>query len=166
MITVVIEDSEVRRLLADAERRAKDMAPAWHTAGEILMDRVERNFSGEVAGTGERWEPLAYSTLVGRVTEHGKLWTKRGKLTAHAGRVLSGHRILVQSGALKGSITFRAYKDRVEIGSNKVYAAIHQFGGMAGRGRKTKIPARTYVTVDEPDIRAIEKALSDYVTQG
>ena len=31
------------------------------------------------------------------------------------------------------------------IGSNKEYAAIHQFGGMAGRGRKVEIPARPYL---------------------
>ncbi len=31
------------------------------------------------------------------------------------------------------------------VGPNKVYAAIHEFGGMAGRGKKVKIPARPYV---------------------
>ena len=43
-------------------------------------------------------------------------------------------------------------------GSNKVYAAIHQFGGEAGRSQSVKIPARPYlpVTVDrklQPEAR-------------
>ena len=32
------------------------------------------------------------------------------------------------------------------IGSDVVYAAIHEFGGMAGRGRRVKIPARPYLS--------------------
>jgi phage gpG-like protein len=32
------------------------------------------------------------------------------------------------------------------IGSNKAYAAIHQFGGMAGRGHTSKYPAPSLFT--------------------
>ncbi len=35
------------------------------------------------------------------------------------------------------------------IGSPKKYAAIHQFGGMAGRGKKVRIPARPFIPVDK-----------------
>ncbi|WP_237043778.1 phage virion morphogenesis protein [Pseudomonas aeruginosa] len=37
---------------------------------------------------------------------------------------------------------------RAGIGSNLVYAAIHQFGG-AGRGHQVEIPARRYLPFDE-----------------
>ncbi|WP_151780571.1 phage virion morphogenesis protein [Acinetobacter bereziniae] len=33
-------------------------------------------------------------------------------------------------------------------GKSKAYAAIHQFGGMAGRSQKVKIPARPYLPMD------------------
>jgi phage gpG-like protein len=33
------------------------------------------------------------------------------------------------------------------VGGHIPYAAIHQFGGMAGRGKKVKIPARPYLAV-------------------
>lgn len=32
------------------------------------------------------------------------------------------------------------------VGSDVVYARIHEFGGMTGRGHKTRIPARYYVS--------------------
>ena len=39
------------------------------------------------------------------------------------------------------------------MGSNIKYSAIHEFGGMAGRGRKVRIPARHYFS------KAIKKAM-------
>lgn len=53
-------------------------------------------------------------------------------------------------------------------GKSKDYAAIHQFGGMAGRGHKVKIPARPYLPMDENGIlqpeaeRAIEVVANHY----
>ena len=34
-------------------------------------------------------------------------------------------------------------------GKSADYAAIHQFGGMAGRGKKVRIPARPYLPMDD-----------------
>ncbi|MBF0562238.1 MAG: phage virion morphogenesis protein [Alphaproteobacteria bacterium] len=34
------------------------------------------------------------------------------------------------------------------IGTSSIYAAIHQFGGMAGRNRSTPIPARPMLPTD------------------
>lgn len=34
-------------------------------------------------------------------------------------------------------------------GKSAAYAAIHQFGGMAGRGKKVRIPARPYLPMDD-----------------
>jgi phage virion morphogenesis protein len=39
----------------------------------------------------------------------------------------------------------------VAVGTNRVYAAIHQLGGQAGRGRKVTIPARPYLGVSAAD---------------
>ena len=38
------------------------------------------------------------------------------------------------------------------IGSNKIHATIHQLGGQAGRNKKTTIPARPYLIIDESGI--------------
>lgn len=54
-----------------------------------------------------------------------------------------------------GSITSDYTNDTAVVGTNEPYAAIHQFGGKAGRGRKTTIPARPFLKLtpeDESDI--------------
>jgi phage virion morphogenesis protein len=43
------------------------------------------------------------------------------------------------------------------------YARIHQLGGMAGRGRKVKIPARPYLVFRPEDPAAIAKKMEQYI---
>jgi phage virion morphogenesis protein len=75
--------------------------------------------------TGKKWEPLKAPR-----------------------REKPGNPILVAGGQLKRSLTFEGFPDgSVIFGSNMVYAAIHQYGGQAGRGKKTLIPARPYMGV-------------------
>ncbi|MDA5609752.1 phage virion morphogenesis protein [Pasteurella multocida] len=58
---------------------------------------------------------------------------------------------LVDTENLMGSITSRYNNDSAEVGTNEPYAAIHQFGGMAGRGRKVKIEARPFLILTQQD---------------
>ncbi|MCX8018204.1 MAG: phage virion morphogenesis protein, partial [Rhodocyclaceae bacterium] len=55
--------------------------------------------------------------------------------------------ILYQTGDLSESIASRFGRTFAEVGvSGRIpYAAIHQFGGKAGRGRKVTIPARPFL---------------------
>jgi len=80
-------------------------------------------------------------------------------------------------GGLMGSITSRAGSNSVEIGSNKIYAAIHQFGGIirpvsASKLRfpllgglvavdQVEIPARPYLGIDREDEIVILETLVD-----
>ena len=61
--------------------------------------------------------------------------------------------ILQKSGALRDSIqgTHDNNSATVQAGSgaSNEYAAIHQFGGMAGRNRKVRIKARGYLPMDK-----------------
>ena len=62
---------------------------------------------------------------------------------------------LVDTENLMNSITSYYDNDSAEVGTNEPYAAIHQFGGKAGRGRKVDIPARPFLVLtpqDEEDI--------------
>ena len=83
-------------------------------------------------------------------------WLKSARAIADGGRTLT------ETGRLRGSIA-HAVMDAghtVEVGSNVVYAAIHQFGGRAGRGRRVTIPARPYLGIDERDRDAIARILA------
>lgn len=165
-ITIDYDDREVRRALDAMEARSIDQTPVWLAMKEQLYRSKEQTFRAE--GRPERWPPLAWATLQQRVAgplRRHKVFTQRGALTTRAQRVLSAHQILVRSGTLKNKITQRSGRDFVEQGVKLVYAAIHQFGGMAGRGRKVKIPARPYLVVQDEDLAYCVRRIGDHLVE-
>ncbi len=46
-----------------------------------------------------------------------------------------------------------------------IYAAIHQFGGRAGRGHAAKIPARPFLVVQDDDLEEIKEIILDYLKE-
>jgi phage virion morphogenesis protein len=73
------------------------------------------------------------------------------------------HSLLVGSGnpGLLESITNRTTGEAARVGSNLVYAAIHQFGGQAGRGLAATIPARPYLGLSAANRVEIEELVMD-----
>ena len=65
-----------------------------------------------------------------------------------------------------GSIHSEVTGNIVMVGTDKEYAAIHQFGGMAGRNRKVKIPARPFLMIQDKDWDNINDQLSNFILQG
>jgi len=66
-------------------------------------------------------------------------------------------------GQLAASISRKYTENEAMVGTNLVYAAIHQFVGRAGRGGKAEIPARPYLKLTEEDLNEIKKAVIDYL---
>jgi phage gpG-like protein len=90
----------------------------------------------------------------------GKRLKKSGYLAKAGRRYLTNKKILVEHGDLRGSVHYQAERNRVTIGAGGhiPYGGIHQFGGMAGRGRKARIPARPYLAMNEGNgMRLAEK---------
>lgn len=151
-ISAKIEDREVQALLRRLQAKVGNMTPLMTRVGAFYERRVLENFSGEHAPDGAKWKPLAQDTmLMGLAKKKG--WRKNGGLSAKGKRYIQGKKILRESGDLEGSIHFQADKDSVTIGSSGsiIYAAIHQLGGKAGRGRKVTIPAREYLAMNQGD---------------
>lgn len=69
---------------------------------------------------------------------------------------------LVDTENLMGSITSAYTNDEAIVGTNEPYAAIHQFGGKAGRGRKVDIPARPFLALTPQDETDILEDIQDY----
>ena len=67
-------------------------------------------------------------------------------------------------GGLVDSISSDYGDDYAIVGTNKVYAAIHQFGGPAGRKEKVKIPARAYLTLGDDAVEEIKDSFKNYLT--
>lgn len=57
--------------------------------------------------------------------------------------------ILQVTGQLASSVNTYYDNDSAIIGSNLVYAAIHQLGGQAGRNKSAEIPARSYLKLTD-----------------
>jgi len=62
--------------------------------------------------------------------EHGKALFRAGSIVERqAKHNLSGGRLRARTGRLRGSVRTEVHGDEARIGSNVVYAAIHEFGG-------------------------------------
>lgn len=77
--------------------------------------------------------------------------------------VAEGGKTLVDTGRLRGSIGYEASPAHVSVGSNVVYARIHQLGGQAGRGHAVTLPARPYLGISEEDAKEARAILADHL---
>lgn len=130
MIRIEATDREVLKALDRLFAAVAAPSEAMEEIGRTLANMAEDAFQTETDPWGRPWEQLSEATFARR----------RGK---------DGHRILQDTGLLASSITWASGRDWAEVGAGRIYAAIHQFGGQAGRGKKTTITARAYLPFNE-----------------
>lgn len=144
MIEIKIDNRKAIGLLNRLSARAADATPAMREVSAIMLDAVEENFKEEGR---PKWPPLSTATIKGR------------KRTGHwPGPILQ------RKGRLAASITQKYDGRSAVVGTNARYAAIHQFGGEAGRkGRRVSIPARPFLALREEDLGEIRTTLERYL---
>jgi phage virion morphogenesis protein len=103
LLNIRLDDTVLKKALQGLQRSLRDMRPAMRAIAQTLETETERNF---VSQGRPRWKPL-------------KNPSKRRE----------GGAILQDSGQLAASITTGSSGSQAWIGTNKVYARIHQFGG-------------------------------------
>ncbi len=163
--SVRVEDNDIQKALAGALRATGDLSQAMKAIGEHMLRSTDDNFAGEHDPDGRPWKPtkvLSYY-LAYTIGRQKKAYTKSGSLTKAFSRYLGGRKILTDSGELRGSIHYRAGRNSVAWGSGKQYAAIHQFGGKAGRNRKVTIPARPSLGMGRADRQEALDVVADYL---
>ena len=69
---------------------------------------------------------------------------------------------LTDTGALRNSFSTLYDNDTAIAGTNMVYAAIHNFGGKAGRGRKVTVPQREFLKLTPEDEQSLADTVQDY----
>lgn len=106
-ITMQIRDAEVRRGFRKLERLMTDTTPVMAAIGTGLVGSTHMRFVTQTDPEGQAWETL----------NTGYAADKRNS------------RILTESGRLRDSINSRPGNDEVLVGTNVIYAGIHQFGG-------------------------------------
>ncbi|MBW7968120.1 phage virion morphogenesis protein [Bradyrhizobium sp. BR 10289] len=113
--TVDLRDEEAA--LADLGAligRLDDPTPAYEDIGQAL-----------ITSTHDRWERS--------VAPDGSPWPPSLRVIAHGGKTL------ILSSRLFRSVTANASRNGVEVGTNVVYAAIHQFGGTIQKAARTAV---------------------------
>ena len=152
-LTITETTEEVQKAFAKVLRRLKNLKPAMKIIGETVRTSIVRNF--EESGRPEKWAPLSPTTLKRR----------KGKNTAPL--IVKGF-----AGGMVGSINYRAGDDWVIVGTNKIQAAVHQFGAKKGEFGTTSrgapipwgdIPARPFMMVQDEDWTEIADAINDYL---
>lgn len=143
-IEIKIDNKEVEKALLEIAQKTSNLRPLMKNIAGIMADSTEENF--KVEGR-PKWKDLS---------EKSK--TARKKTGHYPGQILQ------VSGQLALSVTTQYDDTSAIIGSNKVYAAIHQLGGQAGKNKKTTIPARPYLKLTDDDFDEIISIVEKYLT--
>ena len=146
LIEIKIDDSELNALLSTVRRKFSDLTPLTADVSVRMLSAVHENFEKEGRPP---WDSLAESTKEQR--------RKKGHANAP---ILNIH----GSSGLLGSVQPDYSDNYASVGSNKVYAAIHQLGGMAGPGRSVEIPARPFLDLTEEDMQEIIDIITGYLS--
>lgn len=104
--------------------------------GEALVSSTIMRFDAEQGPDGQKWKP-----------------SKRA--------AAEGGKTLTDTARLRKSIDYAATPAKVMVGSNVVYARIHQLGGKAGKG--VTLPARPYLGVSKDDMEEVKAILADFL---
>lgn len=151
-VDVKIEDAQVQRYFAQLAARAESLRPLMADIGEHLTETSKQRFATSTAPDGSRWAANAQSTLLAFAGAFSRSFDKKGRLTTGGAKRLANKKPLIgESGRLGREIGYRVGEREVTIGSVMIYAAIHQFGGQAGRGGKVRIPARPFLGLSATD---------------
>lgn len=145
MIEITIDNRQVLDALHELARRADDLSPAMREIAGVMADAVEENFEQEGR---PKWPDLADSTKA-----------QRAKKEHWPGSVLQ------VTGQLAASIQRESGRDHAVVGTNKVYAAIHQFGGKAGRNHAADIPARPFLMLADDDEQEVLDVIQRHLSK-
>ena len=154
-ITITLDDENLRRQLGDLIGALTNPEPALRAIGEELQRTTQDRFD-----PGQKKAP------------DNTPWARNSDVTiARKGR----DNPLYERGILQGGIRYQVLgTSGVEVGTNLVYGAAHQFGmvkGYAGRTRRGapipwgNIPARPYLGLSSADESEIIRILREYLAR-
>lgn len=165
-ITINVDTSGFQEGFDKHLKHTNDLTPLMVDIGELIIAETDDNFAAERSPSGKPWKP-----------------SQRAK--NEGGKTLTDHR------HLRDSIAKKVTPVSVEVGTNKVYAAIHQFGfegnqtigahkrlatqafgkelkfavwqSVKQHTRKVSMPVREYLGFNPSIISEIKFNIADYV---
>lgn len=151
-----LDDDAVRAALAGLLAASEDLSGPMAEIGEALVSSTDRRFEEGRRPDGTAWPPSLRA-------------------------IYGGGQTLVDTATLRDSVTYEHDASSVRVGTNVLYAAIHQFGGrIEARGGKAlvfalpaglgwavvqsvTIPARPFLGIDDEDEAEILDTLEDWL---
>lgn len=148
----------IERKLAGLVKAFGDLEPLMQGFGLYLESATIDRFENERGPDGQRWKPSLRARQQGGKT-------------------------LTDSSQLRSSITSQAGPDSVEVGTNKIYGGIHQFGGTirpkngeyltfrlpgglgVRRVKSVTMPARPFLGLSSEDENELLALTADYTRQ-
>lgn len=129
-----------------------------------LQKLVRFNFTGLNLKIGQAVLNSTLQRFKDGVDPDGQPWPKSQRVLGQTrGKGRKGSKTLVDTGRLRSSLTVVASADESVVGSNTIYARIHQFGGKAGRG--VQLPARAYLGVNDDNRKIIAAIVEDAIEE-
>ena len=123
---------DIVALLRTAEKQLGDLSPLMKTARVLMKGIVDENFETEGTHTGEKWQSWSDE------------WKKqRIKMGKGSGKILN------LSGSLRRSILSKSDSNTATVYTNKVYAAIHNFGGTKKLKRNQNMSKREFMRIND-----------------
>lgn len=114
--------------------------------GEFLLIAHRARFEQEVSPEGEPWQQL---------TPRYKKWKERKR---------PGIKKLVFDNLMKGTLRYQVDSEGLSFGTDRVYGAIHQFGGRPWMAPgPAAIPARPWLGTSAADDQRLVEMASDHV---
>ncbi|OBY58232.1 phage virion morphogenesis protein [Pseudomonas sp. AU12215] len=108
-VTLEYDVSRVMEALQSAADLLRNPVPMFRDMGEYMLLALDARFESQTAPDGTPWQALSPS------------YQKRKRKNQD--------KILVLDGYLKNTIRYQVSENELAVGTNRLYAAIHQFGG-------------------------------------
>ncbi|MCG9965204.1 phage virion morphogenesis protein [Shewanella cutis] len=146
-VEIVLSDSPVLQILGSLLDKLDDLSEPMNDIAAVLESATEGAFEAEADPvTGQAWASLSDAYL-------------RASPKRQGGKILQA-----SAGGLAASVTADSGDFWAAIGSNKIYAAIHQFGGTDDMpAGPAGIPARPYLGVSREDEQSMLGILGEYL---
>lgn len=158
-VKIEVNDTQAQAKLAALQAAIADKSGLFKVIGRRMVDRVRLGFKLGIDPWGSPWAKVKWRAA--RTNAKGKL-TRAGKDQAAANAAGAAGQPLVNTGAMRDSVTARVDGDGVTVGTNKIQARVHQFGativpvkakalafpgpnGPVLFAKKVTIPARPYL---------------------
>jgi phage virion morphogenesis protein len=152
-LTITVHAANAQAAMRRILVRMADASPLMDQIGLAMTASTLLRFKGGVGPDGSPWAPLSPVTILRRRKRSSKP--------------------LLDTGRLRNSITHKANRRSVVIGTGVIYGRTHQFGARKGAFGATRrgspipwgdIPSRPFLGISDRDEKTIVRLVGRYLT--